>query len=160
MTSIDEQPNRRPQRAEPRWVATDRSAHLRGRRNRDTEPELLLRRALHAAGVRFRLHLQLAPGCRPDLVLPRHQLAVFVDGDYWHGCPQHGRTQFTGPNAALWEDKFARNRARDARATLLAEQAGWTVVRLWECRIRQDPQQAAADILRHSVVNRKRGGTL
>jgi DNA mismatch endonuclease (patch repair protein) len=160
VTSIDKQPVTPAQRAESRWVTTDRSAHLCGRRNRDTEPELLLRRALHAAGARFRLHRQLSPGCRPDLVLPRHRLAVFVDGDYWHSCPQHGRTQFTGPNAALWEDKLARNRARDARATLLAEQAGWTVVRLWECQVRQDPQQAAADTLRHSVVNRERGRTL
>jgi DNA mismatch endonuclease (patch repair protein) len=128
-------------------VATARSGHLKGRRNRDTEPELLLRRALHAAGARFRLQRRIAPGCRPDLVLPRRRLAVFVDGDYWHGCPKHGRTRFTGPNAAHWEEKMARNRLRDQRASELAAQAGWTVVRLWECEVRMDPATAAAAVL-------------
>jgi DNA mismatch endonuclease (patch repair protein) len=134
------------------WVSTERSGHLRGRRNRDTEPELLLRRALHAAGARFRLQRRLAPGCRPDLVLPRHRVAVFVDGDFWHGCPLHGRTHFTGVNAPLWVDKINRNRQRDERATHLAELAGWTVVRVWECQVRADPIAAAREVLDHSAT--------
>lgn len=132
------------------WVATDRSAHLRGRRSRDTEPELLLRRALHAAGARFRLHRRLAPGCRPDLLLPRHRLAVFVDGDFWHGCPEHGPRAFSGPNAQLWRDKLERNRQRDDQATRLAHGQDWTVVRLWECQVRADPAAAARLVLTRS----------
>jgi DNA mismatch endonuclease (patch repair protein) len=72
-----------------KWVATTEGRHLSGRRAKDTEPELLLRRALHAAGARFRLHRRLAKGCTPDLVLLGRRIAVFVDGDFWHGCPVH-----------------------------------------------------------------------
>ncbi|BCB86240.1 very short patch repair endonuclease [Phytohabitans suffuscus] len=130
------------------WVTTTISKHLHGRRKEHTEPELLLRRALHASGARFRLHRRLAPGCTPDLVLPRRMIAVFVDGDYWHSCPVHGRTRpFEGPNAALWEQKMARNKERDAHSTLAAQRAGWTVVRVWECTVRSDPQTAARAVL-------------
>jgi len=130
------------------WVSTNAGRHLGGRRKTDTQPELLLRRALHASGARFRLHRRLAPGCTPDLVLPRRRIAVFVDGDYWHSCPVHGRTRpFEGPNAALWEQKMARNKERDARSTLLAQQAGWIVVRVWECAVRADPHGTAQAVL-------------
>lgn len=131
-----------------RWTSTPKSAHLSGRKKTNTEPELLLRRALHAAGARFRLHRRLAKGCTPDVVLPGRRLAVFVDGCYWHSCPVHGRkTPFTGPNAALWEDKMLRNKERDLRSTSLAQEAGWTVVRLWECEVKASPAQAAARVL-------------
>ena len=83
----------------------------------------LLRKALHAAGGRFRLHRQIAKGCTPDIVLPGRRLAVFVDGCFWHGCPTHGRkTPWTGPNAELWEEKMRRNAERDQRSTSLAEE--------------------------------------
>jgi DNA mismatch endonuclease (patch repair protein) len=109
---------------------------------------VLLRKALHAAGGRFRLHPRLAKGCTPDLVLPRRGVAVFVDGCYWHSCPLHGRrTPFTGPNAALWEQKMHRNRQRDATATSIAEDLGWTVVRLWEHEVTQDPLTCAQRVL-------------
>lgn len=134
------------------WVKTERSAALSGRRSRDTEPEVILRRALHAAGVRFRLHRRIAKGCTPDLVLPGRRIAVFVDGDYWHGCPTHfPDRQPKGPNADLWRAKFRRTKERDARSTVLAEEAGWTVVRLWECQIREAPEAAVAAVLSASV---------
>ncbi|MEU7788378.1 very short patch repair endonuclease [Amycolatopsis sp. NPDC049159] len=130
------------------WIPTREGRHLRGRKKVDTEPEVLLRRALHAAGARFRLHRRIAQGCTPDIVLPRHRIAVFVDGDYWHSCPVHGRkTPFTGPNAELWEQKMRRNRERDARSTSLAREQGWTVVRVWECAVRADPDGAARAVL-------------
>jgi DNA mismatch endonuclease (patch repair protein) len=130
------------------WTSTANGRHLRGRKKTDTEPELLLRRALHAKGVRFRLHRKLAPGCTPDIVLPRRRIAVFVDGDYWHSCPLHGRKKpFTGPNAALWERKMIRNKERDRRSSELAQEAGWTVVRVWECSVRSDPAGVAQVIL-------------
>jgi DNA mismatch endonuclease (patch repair protein) len=134
--------------ATQRWTSTSKSAHLSGRKKVDTEPELLLRRALHAAGARFRLHRRIAKGCTPDVVLPGRRLAVFVDGCYWHSCPIHGRkTPFTGPNAALWEQKMARNKERDIRSTRLAEEAGWRVVRVWECDVRANPDAAAMVVL-------------
>jgi DNA mismatch endonuclease, patch repair protein len=130
------------------WVSTSNSAHLRGRRKVDTAPEIMLRQALHRLGARFRLHRTLAPGCTPDLVLPGRRIAVFVDGDFWHSCPAHGRqTPFTGPNAPLWTEKMQRNRARDQRSTDLAQAAGWRVVRLWECVVRRDPTAAASAVL-------------
>jgi len=103
------------------------------------------------------LRRRIAPGCSPDLVLPRHNVAVFVDGDYWHGCPQHGRTDFTGPNALLWKDKLARTRRRDVQATEVAEAMGWTVVRLWECEVRRDPRKAALEVLGYSCGRRGEG---
>lgn len=130
------------------WTSTSEGAHLRGRRKTDTEPELLLRRALHARGGRFRLHRRLALRCTPDLVLPGRRVAVFVDGCWWHSCPEHGRkTPFTGPNAGLWEAKMRRVRERDQEATATAEQLGWTVIRLWECEVRVDPVASAGRVL-------------
>ena len=130
------------------WVSTKAGAHLSGRRKTDTVPEVLLRKALHAQGARFRLHRRLAPACTPDIVLPGRRVAVFVDGDYWHSCPQHGRkTPFTGPNAALWEAKLQRTKDRDHAATATAKQLGWTVVRLWECQVKADPDAAARAVL-------------
>jgi DNA mismatch endonuclease (patch repair protein) len=121
---------------------------LAGRRKYDTEPELLLRRALHAAGARFRTHVRIAADCMPDLVLRGRRIAVWVDGDFWHGCPEHGRrTPFTGPNAELWTAKLARTQARDVIASEVAQAHGWTVVRLWECTVRADPAAAAERVL-------------
>lgn len=134
-----------------KWVSTRAGAHLTGRSKEHTGPEMLLRRALHATGARFRLHPRLAKGCTPDLVLPRHGLAVFVDGCYWHSCSLHGRrTPFTGPNAALWETKMARNRERDSTSTRLATDLGWVVVRVWEHEVTADASAVAAALLGRS----------
>jgi DNA mismatch endonuclease (patch repair protein) len=130
------------------WVSTASGRHLAGRRKTSTSPEVELRRALHAAGGRFRLHRRIAKGCTPDIVLPGRRLAVFVDGCFWHGCPEHGRkTPWTGPNAALWEEKMRRNADRDRRSTALAEEHGWRVIRVWECEIKASPSLVAQAIL-------------
>jgi DNA mismatch endonuclease, patch repair protein len=134
------------------WISTREGRHLARRRKSHTEPELLLRRALHAAGSRFRLHRRLALRCTPDIVLPGRRVAVFVDGCWWHSCPVHGRKKpFTGPNAALWEAKMARNRERDEYSTAAATSLGWTVVRVWECEIIADPQTAAQKVLESGI---------
>lgn len=134
------------------WISTREGRHLAGRQKSHTEPELLLRRALHAAGSRFRLHRRLAFRCTPDIVLPGRRVAVFVDGCWWHSCPVHGRKKpFTGPNAALWEAKMARNRERDEYSTATATSLGWTVVRVWECEIIADPQAAAEKVLESGI---------
>jgi DNA mismatch endonuclease (patch repair protein) len=130
------------------WVSTSSGRHLAGRKKKDTAPEVALRKALHAAGARFRLQRQLAKGCTPDIVLPGRRVAVFVDGCFWHGCPRHGRkTPFTGPNALLWEEKMTRNAERDRRSSALAEDLGWQVTRVWECAVRESPTQVAEEIL-------------
>jgi DNA mismatch endonuclease (patch repair protein) len=125
------------------WVATAEGEHLRGRPVRDTKPEIALRKAVHRLGLRFRLQRRVAPRCRADFVLPRHHVAVFVDGCFWHGCPDHSPKEFRGPNAALWQEKLETNRERDRRNTAQATAAGWTVVRIWECEIRRDVERAA-----------------
>ena len=95
-----------------------------------------------------RLHPKIAKGCTPDFVLPGRRVAVFVDGCFWHGCPEHGRTTpWTGPNAQLWADKMVRNAERDRASSQLAQDAGWQVVRVWECQIRRDPGAIALRVL-------------
>ncbi|MBB1242373.1 very short patch repair endonuclease [Streptomyces durbertensis] len=133
----------RGDRADPRWVKTEKGEHLKGRRVRDTAPEVALRRALHRLGFRFRLQRRVAPRCTADFVLPKHHVAVFVDGCFWHGCPEHGAREFRGPNASRWAEKIQTNQARDRRNDHAARESGWEVVRIWECEIRQDPEAAA-----------------
>ncbi|MFE4355296.1 very short patch repair endonuclease [Kitasatospora sp. NPDC056800] len=125
------------------WVSSAAGAHLCGRVTRNTKPEVVLRQRVHALGLRFRPHVPVAPRCTPDFVMPRHRVAVFVDGCSWHGCPEHGPSDFRGPNADRWREKITTNRQRAQRNTAAAEAAGWTVVRLWECEIRRDSSAAA-----------------
>jgi DNA mismatch endonuclease (patch repair protein) len=130
------------------WVKTGRSAALSGRKSKNTAPEVLLRKALHAAGARFRLHRRIATGCTPDVVLPGRRVAVFVDGDFWHGCPRHFPVRRPGgPNASLWQAKFEAVKERDARSTRIAEAADWHVVRVWECEVSEDVGSVVARLL-------------
>lgn len=108
---------------------------MRGNQRRDTRPELALRSALHARGMRYRVDFPIRPATgirpiRPDIVFTRAKIAVFVDGCFWHGCPDHG----TKParNSHYWTAKLERNIQRDHRNNALLEEAGWTVVRIWE----------------------------
>lgn len=111
-------------------------------RTRDTAPELALRRALFAAGVRgWRCNSRKLPG-RPDIAFTRHQLAVFVDGAFWHGHPDYYRGQ-SGP---FWDQKISQNRARDARVNRELEAAGWTVIRLWDFEVEKDLSGCVARI--------------
>ncbi len=99
---------------------------------RDTAPELALRRRLHAAGYRFRVDLAPIPELyrKADIVFTRRRIAVFVDGCFWHCCPEHGT--MPASNREWWETKLARNAERDAETNRLLTEAGWTVVRVWE----------------------------
>jgi DNA mismatch endonuclease (patch repair protein) len=107
---------------------------MRGNRKRDTGPELLARRGLWAAGLRFRVDYPIqVQGRRPvhvDIAFPRRRIAVFIDGCFWHRCPTHCTSPRT--NAEYWDAKLESNLARDARASAQLEDAGWTVLRLWE----------------------------
>jgi DNA mismatch endonuclease (patch repair protein) len=105
---------------------------MQGNRRRDTGPELRLRTALHALGLRFRVDRrpEAAIACRADVVFPRRRVAVFVDGCYWHGCPAHFVPP--GTNRAYWSAKIDGNRRRDAATGAALEAAGWRVVRVWE----------------------------
>lgn len=104
-------------------------------RSRDTGPEIALRRALFAAGVRgWRCHRRDLPG-RPDLAFGRARLAVFVDGAFWHGHPEH----FTpGKSGSYWDAKIARTQERDRLANSALNRDGWRVLRLWDFEVEQD----------------------
>jgi DNA mismatch endonuclease (patch repair protein) len=134
--------------AGPAWVATEAGSHLRGRRARNTRPEIALRSGVHRLGLRFRVHQTVAPRCTPDFVLPRWRLAVFVDGCFWHSCPEHGMKEYRGPNAELWRRKMDANRARDRRNDATLAEAGWSVLRIWECRVRRGAEESALAVQR------------
>ena len=110
-----------------------RSRNMQAIRRKDTKPEVALRSALHRLGHRFRKDLRVKAGdawVRPDIVFPRHRVAVFVDGCFWHGCPDHGRQPKI--NDWYWSPKLQRTRDRDARNTAALLASGWCVLRLWE----------------------------
>jgi DNA mismatch endonuclease (patch repair protein) len=125
--------------------AFDRSAHMSKIRGRDTRPELALRAALHARGLRFRANDRRLPGT-PDLVFPRYRAAVFVHGCFWHGhdCPLGA---IPSTRREFWLDKFARNRARDARVRVELEEAGWRVLEVFECSWRGQAAGAHQDVV-------------
>jgi len=110
------------------------TAAMKGNRRADTKPELALRSALHARGLRFRkdflLRTSAGSKVKADIVFTRARLAVFVDGCFWHGCPDHGHTPQA--NTAYWGSKLSRNKERDRRVTSELKADGWSVVRIWE----------------------------
>lgn len=109
---------------------------------KNTAVEMALRRELHRLGVRYRLHLRHLPGT-PDIALTRARVAVFVDGCFWHRCPEHG----TSPknNSEWWSSKLDGNVARDRRKDHQLQELGWVSVHVWE---HEDPEIAAAEIAR------------
>lgn len=125
----------------PPPLNADVSRRFKANRRRDTKPERALRSELHARGLRFRKDLPIRAGqrlVRPDVVFTRARVAVFLDGCYWHACPQHG----TSPqrNSAYWTRKLQLNVERDQAVNAALAAAGWEVVRIWE---HEDPIVAA-----------------
>jgi len=111
-----------------------RSRMMSAIRGKNTQPELTVRKGLHARGFRFRLHDPRLPG-RPDIVLPKHKVIVLVHGCFWHG---HSCRFFKKPasNRKFWLDKIEGNRRRDARNSRRLKSAGWKVITVWECTFR------------------------
>ena len=122
------------------------SAVMRANRKRDTGPEVLVRSALHRAGARFRKDFPVRAGAgrptRLDIAFPRARVAVFVDGCFWHCCPEHGTTPQS--NTRYWGPKLARNVERDHEVDDRLADAGWAVIRVWE---HEDHEAAAARVL-------------
>jgi len=112
-------------------------------RGRDTKPELVLRKAVWAQGARYRLASAL-PG-KPDLIFPGRRIAVFVDGCFWHGCPDHGTMPKT--NREFWETKLSRNKERDLQVTDQLRKMGWTVLRSWEHEVIANAEEVACRIV-------------
>ena len=122
-----------PAPSSPAPSSPGRAANMRAIRRTDTKPEVALRSALHRQGYRFRkdLRLDLDKGARvrPDIVFPARRVAVFVDGCFWHVCPEHGRAPTV--NEWYWAPKLRRNVERDRVADAALTAAGWRVVRIW-----------------------------
>ena len=107
---------------------------MAGIKSKNTKPELALRHALHAKGLRYRLHSKSVPG-KPDIVFPRYRAAVFVNGCFWHG---HDCKYFKLPatRTEFWEKKIKGNRARDTIVTKRLKEEGWHQLTVWECSLR------------------------
>ncbi|MGE0409374.1 MAG: very short patch repair endonuclease [Amphiplicatus sp.] len=118
-----------------------RAEVMRAVKSADTKPEIALRKALFAKGLRYRLHAADLPG-RPDLVFPRRRAVLFVNGCFWHGhdCPRGARIPKT--NRAYWTAKIARNVARDKKNAETLAALGWRVFTVWECGLK-DVETAA-----------------
>lgn len=127
-------------------------ASMQSNRGRDTKPELALRSAVHALGLRYRVSARPLPGVRrtADLIFAKARVAVFLDGCFWHGCPDHHTVAVT--NASFWAQKVVTNRRRDRDTDSRLAEAGWLSVRVWE---HEDPAEAAARI--RNVVRERRG---
>ena len=126
---------------------------MQSNKSRDTKPELALRSAVHARGLRYRVAAKPLAGLRrtADLVFQKAKVAVFLDGCFWHGCPIHHTK--SAANATFWAEKVETNRARDRDTDGRLAEAGWLSVRIWE---HEDPQTAAQRV---EEVVRSRGVT-
>ena len=115
-----------------------RSRMMSGIQSKNTKPEMLVRRYLHAQGFRYRLHTRELPGS-PDLVLPKYRVVIFVHGCFWH---RHASCRFaTQPSSNIerWETKFQINVERDARNVAALQATGWRVLVVWECELKREP---------------------
>lgn len=117
---------------------------MRGNTRTDTRPEVAVRSAAHRLGLRFRKNIRLQVdglSVRPDIVFPSRRIAVFIDGCFWHGCPEHGNVPTA--NSSYWGPKLERNRRRDRLVDERLDLAGWGVLRIWE---HVEPEDAAGII--------------
>lgn len=124
-----------------------RSRMMSGIRGRDTRPELLVRRYLHGIGFRFRLDARDLPG-RPDIVLPRWRVAVFIHGCFWHGHTGCGLFRIPKTRTQWWSAKIAANAARDETALRRLRDLGWRVAVVWECALRARSEEALAGLVK------------
>lgn len=116
-----------------------RSRMMAGIQGKNTSPELLIRKGLHALGFRFRIHANHLPG-KPDIVLQKYKTVIFVHGCFWHG---HQCRYFKVPKTrtGFWLEKIGRNRSRDAEQIAVLRSLGWRVVVVWECAVRAMKKQ-------------------
>ncbi|MES2443975.1 MAG: DNA mismatch endonuclease Vsr [Pseudomonadota bacterium] len=124
-----------------------RSRMMAGIRGKDTKPEIILRKALHRAGFRFRLHAKDLPG-RPDVVLSSRRVVVFVQGCFWHRHAGCHWCSTPASNFEFWEAKFARNVERDRNTVQVLSEMGWRTAVVWECGLRKT---LAASTVEHLI---------
>lgn len=152
-------PTSEPDPSQTAWVPPEgswassaaRRRNMQAIRSRDTTPERLIRRLVHAQGLRYRVAARPLSDLRrtADLVFRPAKVAVFIDGCYWHGCPEHYVPPKT--NAGYWSDKVARNMARDRDTDERLKGAGWLVLRFWE----HEPAEACSEAICRTVTSRR-----
>ena len=127
-----------------------RSRNMAAVRARDTKPELMIRRALHGAGLRYRLNVRDLPG-NPDIVLPRYRAVVFVHGCFWH---RHECDLFRWPESRteFWRDKLNANAARDMKTAEALEKAGWRQAVIWECALKGRKKRDFQDTMQRLIA--------
>lgn len=125
----------------------ERSARMARIRSKNTKPELVVRRTLHRLGYRFRLHSANLPG-KPDLVLATHKQVIFVHGCFWHAHRNCSIANIPKSRKKFWLEKFARNKARDAKHRKKLQRAGWRVITVWECETKSAKLE---DVLNHKI---------
>jgi len=118
---------------------------MSGIRGKNTKPELVIRKALHARGFRYRLHCKDLPG-NPDLCLPKYRAVIFVHGCFWHG---HGCHLFKWPKTRpeFWREKIGRNRAVDGAAERSLAEDGWRLAVIWECALKGRDRLPLEDVI-------------
>jgi len=123
-----------------------RSRNMAAIKNKNTRPELLVRKALHQAGFRYRLHVTTLPG-KPDLVFPKYKAVVFIHGCFWH---QHQCPQFHWPKSrtAWWQSKITANRVHDEFVQDKLRELGWRVLLVWECALKGKARYDRAELVR------------
>lgn len=121
---------------------------MKSNRSRNTTPEILVRKGLWRRGYRYRLHVTTLPG-QPDIVFSKARIAVFVDGDFWHGKEWTRRKRLLerGSNSEYWVDKIRYNVDRDCRVNEALSKLGWSVIRIWESDIERDSERAIQRII-------------
>lgn len=117
-------------------------SHIRAK---NTTPELVVRRFLHGLGFRFRLHVKELPG-KPDLVLPQYRTIILVHGCFWHGHQSCKYFRYPKTNLEYWQPKIQKNIARDCLSQIQLEEAGWTVLIVWECELKSDTVGRCTDL--------------
>jgi DNA mismatch endonuclease, patch repair protein len=119
---------------------------MKANKHKNTKPELQIRKALWAAGIRgYRVNYKGLPGS-PDICFTRWRLAVFINGCYWHRCP-YCKPSMPKTNVEFWQKKFERNIARDKRKRKQLREMGWSVITIWECKLKKDPERQVQRIL-------------
>lgn len=126
----------------------ERSLNMAAVKSRDTKPELLVRRALHAAGFRYTLRNRKYPG-NPDIVLPKYRTAIFINGCFWHGHDNCRYFRLPQTNTEFWSAKIHTNKERDARVIAAIAAMDWHVITIWECELRTKEKRAAT---LHSLI--------
>ena len=112
-----------------------RSYNMSGIKSKDTRPEMLVRKFLHANGYRYKLHDKKLPG-KPDIVLPKYSTVIFVHGCFWHGHANCKYFVVPKTNTQWWTDKINRNKANDEKAVKALKKSGWKVIVVWECKLK------------------------